>query len=141
MLRSKQFLISLALGAGFIAVAQEKPTIKREPVQETDPSSGVEEFRTYCAVCHGLDGKGQGPAAPALRRSPSDLTLLAKRNGGEFPMFRVSNVIQGDAEVTAHGSKEMPMWGDVFRSLRRDEAIVKLRVHNLAQYIASLQQK
>lgn len=97
-------------------------------------------YRTYCAVCHGLDGKGSGPAVPALKQKLPDLTLLSKKNGGEFPAFRVSNIIQGDAVVTAHGSKEMPMWGDVFRVLKRDEAVVKLRVHNLSQYIASLQQ-
>jgi len=97
-------------------------------------------YRAYCATCHGLDGKGNGPAAAALRQAPGDLTLLSKNNGGQFPSFRVANVIQGDAEITAHGSREMPMWGDVFRELKRDDSLVKLRVHNLTQYIASLQQ-
>jgi hypothetical protein len=67
--------------------------------------------------------------------------LLSKKNNGEFPIFRVTNIIQGDTVVTAHGSSEMPMWGDVFCGLRRDETVVRLRVHNLAKYIASLSQK
>jgi mono/diheme cytochrome c family protein len=120
---------------------QQKPTIKPTSPQYTDPTSGAEMYRTYCAVCHGLAGKGNGPAAPALKQALPDLTLLSKKSGGQFPSFRVSNIIQGDAEITAHGSKEMPMWGDVFRSLRRDELVVKLRVHNLADYIESLQEK
>jgi len=130
----------LTLSLSLVGFAQDKPKIRHAPPADTDPSSGVAMYRAYCAVCHGVDGKGKGPAAPALRQEPPDLTSLAQRNGGEFPSFRVSNIIQGDAAVTAHGSKDMPMWGDVFRGLKRDEAAVKLRVHNLTQYIASLQQ-
>jgi len=119
----------------------QKPTIKRTSPDYTDPRSGLEMYRTYCAVCHGLDGKGNGPAAPALKQALPDLTLLSKKGNGQFPSFRVSNIILGDAEITAHGSQEMPMWGDAFRSLRRDESVVKLRVHNLTEYIESLQEK
>jgi mono/diheme cytochrome c family protein len=132
------FMVSVSLGvAGY---AQDRTAVKHSPAPNTDPASGVEMYRTYCAVCHGLDGKGNGPAAAALKQALPDLTLLSKKNGGEFPMFHVSNVIQGDSVIAAHGSKDMPMWGDVFRELKRDESVVKLRVHNLAQYIASLQQ-
>lgn len=119
----------------------QNPTIKPTSPQYTDPTSGVEMYRTYGAVCHGLDGKGNGPAAPALKQALPDLTLLTKKSNGQFPSFRVSNIIQGDAEITAHGSKEMPMWGDAFRNLRRYEPVVKLRIHNLTEYIESLQEK
>jgi mono/diheme cytochrome c family protein len=98
-------------------------------------------YRAHCAVCHGLDGKGNGPAAPALKQLPSDLTQLSKKNGGKFPDFRVANVIQGDSVLVAHGSRDMPMWGDIFRSIQRNDPVVTLRVHNLTEYIASLQQK
>jgi hypothetical protein len=81
------------------------------------------------------------PAAPALKQSPSDLTQLSKKNGGKFPDMRFATIVQGDSVVPAHGSRDMPMWGDIFRSIQRDDALVKLRVHNLAEYVASLQQK
>jgi len=97
-------------------------------------------YRAYCAVCHGADAKGNGPAAPALKVAPGDLTLMSRRNGGKFPDFKVHNIIQGDGTVVAHGSREMPIWGDVFREMNRDESKVALRVHNLTQYLASLQQ-
>jgi hypothetical protein len=79
--------------------------------------------------------------APALKRAPTDLTRLAKQAGGEFPRFHVSNVIRGDNAIGAHGSTDMPLWGDVFRDLKRDESVVTLRVHNLTEYLASLQEK
>ena len=141
MYRSKRFLVILAASVSLAGAAQEKPAIKHAPTPNVDPASGREMYQTYCAVCHGVDGKGKGPAAPALKQAPTDLTLLSKRNAGEFPMFRVSNTIQGDSGVAAHGSSDMPMWGDLFRGLKRDDAMVKLRVHNLAQYLASLQEK
>jgi mono/diheme cytochrome c family protein len=138
-------VVTLFLAMSFVAdpqaKPQAKPTIERVPPAETDVSSGAEMYNMYCAVCHGLDGKGRGPATPALRQTPPDLTQYSRRNGGKFPTFHVANIIQGDSAIVAHGSREMPMWGDVFRSLRRDEAIVKLRVHNLTQYIQALQEK
>ncbi len=134
-------VIFLAAILGLLGYSQQRPKIIHAPASNTDPTSGIDMYRSYCAVCHGLDGKGNGPAAPALRQRLPDLTLLSKKNGERFPRFHVSNVIMGDEVIAAHGSKEMPMWGDVFRDLKRDEAIVKLRAHNLTQYIASLQEK
>ena len=101
-------------------------------------------YRTYCAVCHGLDGNGSGPAASALKKPIPNLTQLSKKNRGEFPDFKITNIIQGDSNapvITAHGSKDMPMWGDVFDTLKPDEGVVKLRIHNLTEYVRSLQQK
>jgi len=137
------FRVTLVALLGFASVtyAQQTPTITHTAPTNTDPTSGIQMYRTYCAVCHGVDGTGNGPAAPALKIAPPDLTQLAKKNGGQFPRFRVSNIVTGDAVVTAHGSREMPTWGDVFRSLQRDDMIVKLRVQNLVNYIASIQQK
>jgi mono/diheme cytochrome c family protein len=137
----KPFMLALVLSAAVAMQAQEKAKIVKAPPPETDISSGAEMYHMYCAVCHGLDGKGGGPAAPALKQALPDLTLLSKKNGGKYPNFRVSNAIQGDASITAHGSRDMPMWGDVFRGMKRDEAVVKLRVYNLTQYIQSMQQK
>ena len=100
-------------------------------------------FDTYCGVCHGPDAKGTGPAATALKTPPADLTQLAVRNGGKFPELRVVGAILGDSErPVAHGSKDMPVWGPVFRSLNRDAgASTQMRVANLTAYIRSLQAK
>ena len=119
-----------------------RPVIQKTPAGRTSVSSGKEMYHAYCAACHGPDGKGDGPASPALKSLPSDLTNLAKRNAGKFPELRVFGAINGDLRVTAHGSKGMPTWGAVFRQM--DGAgvpSVKLRIRNLTKYIESLQVK
>jgi mono/diheme cytochrome c family protein len=99
-------------------------------------------YTAYCAVCHGADGKGGGPAASALKVPPTDLTLLAKNNGGKYPAIKVSSTIHGEGGLPAHGSKDMPVWGSLFWSLSRGhEAEVQQRVSNLTKYIESLQAK
>jgi hypothetical protein len=100
-------------------------------------------YATYRAVCHGSEGKGSGPAAQALRTHPTDLTVLASNNKGQFPALRDSRAITGDATISAHGSKEMPVWGTLFYSLGRQrpgtQYEVRLRVSNLTDYVKSLQ--
>ena len=135
------FALFTILATAPSVTAQQKAEIKRVPPENTSITSGAEMFGTYCAVCHGVDGKGNGPAAPALAKQPPDLAQLSKKNGGKFPTFIVSNVILGDEFIAAHGSRDMPMWGDVFRSKNRDESAIKLRIHNLTVYVESLQQK
>jgi mono/diheme cytochrome c family protein len=131
-------------GLAFLAYAQQKEGIKHVPTPDTDPASGAQMYRTYCAVCHGPDGRDSGPAASALKKPVPDLTQLSKKNRGQFPDFKIANIIQGDYNapvIVAHGSKDMPMWGDVFDTLKPDESVVKLRIHNLTEYIRSLQEK
>lgn len=105
---------------------------------------GKDLFEFYCASCHGRDGKGGGPVVPALETGPPDLTMLAKGNGGVFPRSRVVSLVAGtDAHGTpiAHGSREMPIWGPIFRSLDPSDRRSVIRVENLADYLASLQQR
>jgi mono/diheme cytochrome c family protein len=116
-------------------------TVKKVPVQSTPANSGPAMFSAYCASCHGKDAKGGGPAAPALKAAPTDLTVMAKRNGGKFPIYSVLKVLESGMEVTAHGSTEMPIWGTLFQSLNSSDSTVKLRMYNLARYIESLQVK
>jgi mono/diheme cytochrome c family protein len=131
------FLLVCSLGAG----AQDKE-IKRAPVRPTSPASGKEMFASYCAVCHGRDGKGGGPAATALKVPPADLTVLSQKNGGKFPSAHVASVLGGEADLSAHGNKEMPVWGPVFRSMSQGNAEeVHLRIANLTKFIESLQAK
>ena len=103
---------------------------------------GAQIFRDYCAACHGTDGKGDGPAAPALRHAPPDLTLLAHRNGGKFPRDRVKAIIAGQEQsVAAHGSREMPVWGPVFHVVERDMDLGEVRLDNVTHFVESLQHK
>ena len=133
---------SLSLLAAGALSAQTAKEIKKVPLSPTSPVSGVEMFRTYCAVCHGVDGKGAGPAADALKKSPTNLTQLAVRNNGKYPEDRVAHAITGDTQIGAHGSTEMPVWGDLFKSLNAGTVdLVKLRVVNLTDYVKTIQAK
>jgi mono/diheme cytochrome c family protein len=73
-------------------------------------------YLRYCASCHGRDGRGDGPVAPALGEKPIDLTQIAAAHGGEFPFVAVCEAIDGTRTVRAHGVSEMPIWGEVFQS-------------------------
>jgi mono/diheme cytochrome c family protein len=116
-------------------------TIKTVPTNPTSPTSGKEMFNEYCAVCHGQDGKGGGPAATALKKKPTDLTQLTVHNNGKFPDTRVARYIEGDDKVDAHGTRDMPMWGGIFKSMSGSDEITRMRVSNLTSYIKSMQAK
>ena len=119
-----------------------KAQLKETPAPYTPPSSGQDMYLAYCAPCHGKDGKGDGPAASALKHVPTDLTQLAARNGGRFPENRVSQTIKGDSPASSHGSKDMPVWGPIFRAMgTTNDGVAQLRVRNLTKYLVSLQQK
>ena len=100
---------------------------------------GPDLFRAYCASCHGIDAKGTGPAAPALKASVPDLTLLSRRNLGRFPAAHVREVIVGERVVAAHGSREMPIWGPIFHQVGGDQDWGNVRLENLVKYLASIQ--
>jgi mono/diheme cytochrome c family protein len=133
-------IISLITVAGLVT-AQEKP-IKKAPIQPTSPASGEEMFKAYCAVCHGKDGKGTGPAASELKTKPANLSTLAKRHGGKFPEDYVATVLRFGVKAPAHGSSDMPTWGPLFSVVSgSDPAQVNMRITNLIRYIKSLQEK
>ncbi len=122
-------------------LAAQETKVKTVGAAPTSPASGQEMFRAYCASCHGLDGKGGGPAAPALKNKPKDLTLLSKASGGKFPAMRVMNSIK-DGTQAGHGSKDMPVWGPILSTVSADSpAVVTQRVGNLVGFIESIQVK
>ena len=103
--------------------------------------SGREIYMNRCSACHGEDGKGNGPAVGALRVAPADLTLLAQRNAGAFPTERVKNIVGQWVEISAHGSREMPIWGDLFfPKTASQEQAANERFNLLATYLKSIQQ-
>lgn len=81
-------------------------------------------YLRYCGACHGPGGKGDGLAGTFMRPKPTDLTQIAKRNGGTFPFEPTMRVIDGRDTVRAHGDPEMPVWGEVFK---RDAATTGTR--------------
>jgi mono/diheme cytochrome c family protein len=121
---------------------QSKKTIEHVTIKSTSPVSGKEMYISYCAVCHGKDGKGGGPAASALKVPPTDLTLLSKNNGGKYPEMKISSTIRGTSDLAAHGSKDMPVWGELFWNMSHGHSgEVQQRVANLTEYIGTLQAK
>ena len=126
---------------GSLLLLAQETTIKKVPAVPTSASSGKEMFHSYCASCHGVDGKGKGPAAPALKMQPTDLTLLAQNNGGKFPGMHVMSSIQ-DITQNVHGSKDMPVWGPIFSAVSSKKPdIAKMRINNVTEYIESIQAK
>ena len=132
----------LVMAVALIALAAAAQTIKKVPARYTSPASGKEMYINHCAACHGAEAKGNGPAATALKTAPTDLTTLAQKNGGKFPANHIYSSIVGDLNVPAHGTAEMPMWGNVYRAMSKGhEPEVQQRVSNLTGYIESLQVK
>ena len=129
--------------SGQEATASGEPKAKsrkfRRPTRE-HPLARICMWRTVPHVME-RDGKGNGPAASALKSVPTDLTQLAASNRGRFPENHVSQTIKGDFATPSHGSKDMPVWGSIFASMgTTSDGSMQLRIRNLTKYIASLQQ-
>lgn len=121
---------------------QSAPAVKHIPITNVPSNSGKEMFKSYCAVCHGSDAKGTGPAAAALKAQPADLTVLSQKNGGKYPSAHVASVLRGQATMPSHGSEDMPIWGPLFSSISQGhESQVEQRTANLVAYIETLQSK
>lgn len=117
---------------------------------QSRPDLGKREFETNCAMCHGLDAKGSGVMSTYLNRQPTNLTTLAKANGGILPMDRMFAMIDGSRDVPAHGTREMPAWGNDYRAEAArlyfevpydPEVVVRAKVLSLIEYINRLQIK
>ncbi len=131
-------VLFLAFGA-MAAHAQTKPTVTQAPQSLIYSIKGPDLYRAYCASCHGVTGRGDGPAAPALKAKIPDVTLLARSNGGMFPSARVRKIISGDEVLASHGSREMPIWGPIFHQVEEDRDFGAVRLENLTKYLGSIQ--
>jgi mono/diheme cytochrome c family protein len=137
----KVFAIALTITSAFAINPVYSQTVTSEVF-----SQGNYDFLISCASCHGRDGKGNGPFARTLQKTPTDLTKLASFNGGVFPFKRVVASIDGRKNFSSHMIREMPIWGWRFREEAERNYIflpaeiqVKNRVKALALYISSLQ--
>lgn len=114
-----------------ISLAADKPS----------PTSGKQLYQAYCASCHGIDAKGNGPVASSLKTAPTDLTMLDKHNNGKFPEMHVMHSIEGESMVGAHGTRDMPVWGQKLRRTTGSSAEAQLQIRNLTDYLESIQAK
>ncbi len=167
-MRNLRTLVALIATLFPAAAVGQQAQSQRTPDKRASTERGKELFSEYCASCHGISGKGDGPAAPILKIPPADLTVLATHNKGKFPSVRVLQAIKAGPRIPAHGSEIMPVWGPIF--LQGDdadiagqtppttpagvaeesgqqgrhgatEAEVQLRIYNLTEYIRTLQVK
>ena len=130
-----------AIVAG-MAYADQTRTKVIIPISKTSPTSGKQMFTNYCAPCHGVDARGNGPAAAALKMRPTDLTGMCRKNHGRFPDTHIVSVLEFGPTMQAHGSAEMPVWGPILGRMSQVNTQDKLlRISNLSRYIESIQAK
>jgi mono/diheme cytochrome c family protein len=133
---------SIAWIGALVLAAQAAPA-QPIPVDRTLAELGEPQFKAYCASCHGLRGRGDGPAAGSLRTPPADLTRIAARRGGSFPDGEIAQKIDGRFTIGAHGSREMPVWGEVFSQGIPDsstaESVARGKVAVIVEYLKTLQ--
>ena len=143
---ASKWVIVASAAAGFSAVALAQ-----------DLDAGKSEFQSYCATCHGTDGKGNGPLSKQLKVAPADLTMLARKNNGVFPVDAVYETIYGIRRIIAHGPPDMPIWGDRYYarntasgSMKPDryidpssdpDGIARTRLLAVVDYLIRIQQK
>lgn len=117
------------------------PAGTKAPPVVADSMVGQDLFRLYCGSCHGTDGRGNGPAAAALKTPPANLTTIRSRHGGAFPRDEIVTFITKGDRVAAHGSSDMPVWGPIFQGLDPSPVRTRVRIDNLVSFIESLQAK
>jgi len=138
-------LAILAISASVTAIAFAQTTTKTRP--QGNIAAGKELYQQNCSNCHGVDGKGPGPGSmydpesiePAKRVKPADLTALSEQNSGKFPADRVRNAIYFKGSIPAHGTPEMPAWGNMFYLLKSNQKLLEERIRDLTAYIESIQ--
>jgi mono/diheme cytochrome c family protein len=138
------FLVVTVAGAVLVAAPPDGKKATAHDKEDEQPLivsiRGDNLYGAYCASCHGVDATGNGPMAAWLKVQPSDLTRIAARNGGKFPLDRVDRIIAGEEALpSGHGTRAMPVWGPVFSQVTRDQDLGKVRIDNLARYLRDIQ--
>jgi len=127
----------LTLGAS-ISSADDAPSF--DPLLA---EMGAERFAAYCTSCHGRKARGNGPVRFALTTPPADLTRIAARRGGKFPDGEIARMIDGRFDIAAHGTREMPVWGERFSSSIPEaeiaEGITRGNIATLVEFLKSIQ--
>ena len=135
-------LSALLFAEGVCAAQGSHSKVKAKPAPLIDSIKGPDLYKAYCASCHGASAKGDGAMTASLKVKPSDLTRIAARNGGTFPLMRIESIISGETLPPAgHGSSQMPVWGPIFSHVERDQDLGRVRIDNLARYLRDIQVK
>jgi mono/diheme cytochrome c family protein len=138
-----QLALLLLIGCPLAAQAKQQDRQTEKPhATSTTASPGAALYKRHCAVCHGNDLKGNGPAPEPFRQETPDLTTLAKRHEGIFPDAYVAGVLKNGVKIKAHAPAEMPLWGTTFQEAEGlTGPQVTQRIADLVSYIKSKQQK
>lgn len=130
-------ITTAAVGLGYASESNLKVRVAgNEPA-----GNGRQMYMNYCASCHGVDGRGSGPAASSLKTPPADLTRLSKSNKGRYPSDYVISVLQSGVSTPGHGTTDMPVWGSIFAQIDGGQrSLTKtLRISNLSGYLQTIQ--
>jgi mono/diheme cytochrome c family protein len=131
--------ITLAANLGYADQAHSKVTIQ---VGKVTPTSGKQMYANYCAPCHGVDGRGHGAVAAELKKQPTDLTVLSRKNRGKYPDVHIVAVLQDGAAIQGHKTAEMPVWGPILGKMNKTTPEERLlRICNLSRYLDTIQTK
>jgi mono/diheme cytochrome c family protein len=137
----KALILILTALAAIVLAARGTEAQENQQERQDAIAYGRVSYRVYCQNCHGESGKGNGRLAELLKVAPADLTQISQHNGGTFPVDRMHQIIDGRADVLAHGDREMPVWGQAFLERTENEAEVRAKVHQLTVYLESIQEK
>jgi mono/diheme cytochrome c family protein len=134
----------IALGL-VVCLGAQAIWMPRASAAEYAAMSGKELYERFCAACHGVSGRGDGPVSSSLSVETPDLTLLARRHGGKFPQEQVERIIDGRSVLGAHGSRTMPIWGEDLSRLELGnpdaERTTETIIARLTAYLAGLQRE
>jgi len=140
-LQSLRIAIRMLIAAATVsALLLGHPTVGFSQDEQATVAWGKDLFQTHCVACHGLSGKGDGPVGATLKVPPTDLTQLSKKNGGSFPTRQIRKFIDGERPIPAHGSREMPIWGKVFRGEKTDTE-ARMQIFALSAFLKSIQEE
>ncbi|HUB53370.1 MAG TPA: c-type cytochrome [Terracidiphilus sp.] len=138
-------LAGMILASAVAAARVDRPAKEvAVTVNRTPANDGKLMYASYCSSCHGMDGKGNGPTAPALLSRPADLTALSRNNHGKFPLESVKSALEFGAHGPVHGTVQMPKWGPILDEM--DGAYAgqlrgMQRIVALSGYLEAIQQK
>ena len=131
----------LLCAAVFLSLMATTPA--RAGRSEAEGDVGRSHYGRYCASCHGMDARGRGPVAGELKTPPTDLTRIAARHKGRFLDAEIASYIDGRADVPAHGTREMPVWGERFSTQYGSdsvaEEVTRGKIGVLIQYLKRIQ--